>query len=242
MNASTAAVPGSTSVNTTSAFHTGAFWENLWRKSGINFVVIGVIAYVIYPSQPQVGTSADAVSAFYNAERMRILLAAALAAWNVVNLMWFAAALRNVLVDKGADGWGAAATASSAAFGGLYLLLITVVAALAYSIAGVGNSAVTSALNDFLWAGVVMTSFPRAMLIMSGSFGLWRSGLISNRLFTAGVAAVVLALLGGFTWMSDGFLAPDGAYSRFISPLIGLVWVVVVTRVLTRTPATRSGW
>jgi hypothetical protein len=238
MNASNAAA---TSANTPSAFNTGAFWENLWRKSGINFVVIGVIAYVIYPSQPQVGASA-AVAAFYNAERMRILIAAALAAWNVVNLMWFAAALTNVLADKGADGWGAAATASSAAFGGLCLLLMTVVAAVAYSIAGAGNAALTSALNDFLWAGVVMTSFPRAMLIMSGSFGLWRTGLISNRLFTAGVAAVVLALLGGLTWMSDGFLSPDGAYSRFISPLIGLVWVVVVSRVVTRVPATRAGW
>src|SRR5262249_47847673 len=170
----------------------------------------------------------------YGAERTRILIAAALAGWNVVNIMWFAAALRTVLADKGEDGWGAAHTAASAAFGALFLLLMTVGAALAFSIAGAGNSGLTSALNDFLWAGVVMTAFPRAMLIMSGSFGLWRAGLISNRLFTAGVAAVVLSLLGGFTWMRDGFLAPDGAYARFFLPLLGLVWVVVVSRVLTR--------
>jgi hypothetical protein len=242
MSASTSAITAPTSVNTSGTFTTPVFWENLWRKSGINFVALSVIAYVIYPSQPQAGASSDVVGAFYNAERTRILIAAALAAWNVVNIMWFAAALRNVLADKGEDGWGAAHTASSAAFGALFLLLMTVGAALAYSIAGAGNSGLTSALNDFLWAGVVMTSFPRAMLIMSGSFGLWRARLISNRLFGAGVAAVVLALLGGFTWMSDGFLAPDGAYSRFISPLIGLVWVVVVSRVVTRAPATRVGW
>jgi hypothetical protein len=88
-----------------------------------------------------------------------------------------------------------------------------------------------------------MTSFPRAMLIMAGSFGLWRAKLISNALFTAGVAAVVLVLLGGTTWASGGFWAPFGAYSRFVSPLIGLVWVAVVSRVLlTRTPATRAAW
>src|SRR5207302_4411775 len=122
-------------------------------------------------------------------------------------------------------------------------LLITVVAALAYSIAGSGNQTLTSGLNDFAWAGVVLTSFPRAMLIMSGAFGLWRAGLISNGLFAAGVADVVLVLLGGTTWLSSGFCAPDGAYSRFVSPLIGLVWVVVVSRVLlTRSPATRAGW
>jgi hypothetical protein len=55
------------------------------------------------------------------------------------------------------------------------------------------------------------------MLIMAGVFGLWRAGLISNALFTAGVAAVVLGVLSGTTWLSDGFWAPDGAYSRFVS-------------------------
>ena len=111
------------------------------------------------------------------------------------------------------------------------------------TIAGSGNHTLTSGLNDFAWAGVVLTSFPRAMLIMSGTFGLWRAGLISNALFAAGVAAVVLVLLGGTTWLNAGFWAPDGAYSRFVSPIIGLVWVVVVSRVLlTRSPATRAGW
>jgi len=81
------------------------------------------------------------------------------------------------------------------------------------------------------------------MLVMSGAFGFWRAGLISNALFAAGVAAVVLTLLGGTTWLSGGFWAPDGAYSRFVSPIIGIVWVVVVSQVLLiRSPATRAGW
>jgi hypothetical protein len=53
----------------------------------------------------------------------------------------------------------------------------------------------------------------------------------------------VLVLLGGTTWLRGGFWTPDGAYSRFVSPIIGLIWVVVVSRVLlTRSPATRTGW
>jgi hypothetical protein len=81
------------------------------------------------------------------------------------------------------------------------------------------------------------------MLIMSGAFGLWRAGLISNALFAVGVAAVVLGVLGGTTWLSGGFWAPDGAYSRFVSPVIGLVWVLIVSWVLlARSPATRAGW
>jgi hypothetical protein len=53
----------------------------------------------------------------------------------------------------------------------------------------------------------------------------------------------VLVLLGGTTWLSGGFWAPYGAYSRFVSPIIGLVWVLVVSRILlTRSPAAHSGW
>jgi len=157
--------------------------------------------------------------------------------------MWFAAALRVTLADAGQDGWGAAATASSSAFGAMLLLQISVGASLAYSISGSGNNILTSGLNDFAWALGVLTSFPRAMLIMSGVFGLWRARLISNALFTVGVVAVVLGVLGGTTWLSGGFWAPGGAYSRFVSPILLLLWVVFVSRVLlTRSPATRSGW
>ena len=228
---------------TTSSTSTRGFWERLWRLSGINFVVFAIIAYVIYGYQPRVGTPADALVAFYTGHRMRILIAAVISDFAVLNLLWFAAAIRTTLADAGQDGWGAAATASSTAFGAMLLLQISVGAALAYSISGSGNNILTSGLNDFAWALGVLTSFPRAMLIMSGVFGLWRAGLISKALFTAGVVAVVLGLLGGTTWLSGGFWAPDGAYSRFISPIILLLWVVVVSRVLlTRSPATRSGW
>jgi hypothetical protein len=155
----------------------------------------------------------------------------------------FAAALRSTLAEAGKDGWGAAATASSAALGGLLMLLVTVSAALAYSIAGSKNSALLGGFNDLAWAGVVLSSFPRAILIMSAAFGLWRAGLISNRLFAVGVSAVVLVLLGWTTWMSGGLWAPDGVFSRIVSPLIGLVWIVVVSRVLlTRSPSTHAAW
>ena len=238
MNASKTAMTSSTSVYTTSVF-----WERLWRTAGIQAVLCFIVAYLVYGHQPQVGASADALAAFYDGDRMRILIATVFYGLAILNLMWFAGALRTTLADAGQDGWGAAATASSAALGALFLLLIAVVAALAYSIARSGNHTLTSGLNDFVWAGFVLTSFPRAMLIMAAAFGLWRARLISNALFAAGVAAVVLVLLGGTTWLSGGFWAADGAYARFVSPIVGVVWVVVVSRVLlTRTPATRAAW
>jgi hypothetical protein len=238
MSASTTAMTSSTSVYTSPAF-----WERLWRAAGIQSLGLFIIGYVIYGYQPHIGASTDALAAFYDGNRTHILIAAVFFGLSILNLLWFAAALRTTLADAGQDGWGAAATASSAALGGLFLLLITMAAALSYSIAGSGNHTFASGLNDFAWACVVLSSFPRAMLIMSGAFGLWRAGLISNALFAAGVAAVVLVLLGGTTWLSGGFWAPEGAYSRLVSPIIGIVWVLVVSWVLlARSPATRSGW
>jgi hypothetical protein len=217
-------------------------WERLWRTAGIQFVGLCIIACIIYGYQPGVGAPADAVVSFYG-DRMRILIAVVFSGLAVLNLLWFVAALRTTLAEAGQDGWGAAATASSAAVGALFILVLSVSAALAYSIAGSENHALAPGLNDFVWACVVLTSFPRAMLIMSSAFGLWRAKLISNALFAAGVTVVVLGVLGGTTWASGGLWAPDGAYSRFILPGISLVWVLVVSRVLlTRSPATRAAW
>lgn len=238
MSASTAPIASSSSV-----YNAPAFWERLWRSAGIQFVVFFVVTCGIYGQLPGVGASAAALDGFYGGDRTRILIASALSGLNVLNLMWFAAAVRTTLADAGLDGWGAAGTAASAAFGALFLLLIAMGAALAYSAGAPGGRAFVSGLHDFGWALIVLSSFPRAMLIMSWAFGLWRARLISNALFAVGIAALVLVLLGGTTWVSEGFWAPDGAYSRFVSPLIGLAWIMLVSGVLlTRSPATRAEW
>src|SRR3989454_12439466 len=95
MSASTTAMTSSTT--------TRGFWERLWRLSGINFVAFAIIAYVIYGHQPQVGAPADALVAFYDGHRTRILIAAAFSGLNVLNLLWFAAAIRTTLSDAGQD-------------------------------------------------------------------------------------------------------------------------------------------
>jgi hypothetical protein len=213
------------------------FWDRLWRSAGIQFAILFIIAYFIYGDKPNVGSSPDALVSFYDGNRMRILIATFIFGMAILNLLWFAAAIRSVLRDAAQESWGAAVTASSAALGGVLFVLMTVDAALAYKIAASGNPTLTPALNDVAWVGIVLSSFLRAMFIMAATFGLWRAGMISNALFGAGVAAVVLVLLGGTTWATTGIWAPDGAYSRFISPIIGIAWVVVISGVLLKSPA-----
>jgi len=214
-------------------------WERNWRGSGIVFVVLFIVGRIIYGSQPKVGSSADKLVSFYDGDRTRILIAAVILGINVLNLMWFAAALSTELRDAGKGGWATAATASSAALGAVFFVLITLNAALAYSIAGTGNTQITSGLNDLSWVLMVIASFPAAMLIMAGTFGFQRAGIISNAYFGAGVAAVLLVLAGGTTWAGSGFWAADGAYSRFVSPILALAWIAVVSGFLyVRSPST----
>src|SRR5262245_15925621 len=215
-------------------------WERLWRTAGIQFVVLYILAFLIYGDQPKVGASTDSLVSFYDGDRTRILIAAVIAGLAILNLLWFGAALTSALRDAGQGGWGNAATASSAVLAGLFLLMITIGSALAYSIAGAGDPRLLAALNDLLWVLNVIASFPAAMLIMAGSFGLWRAGMISHRPFSVGVAAVILVLLAGTPWASDGFWAPDGAYLRFVVPIIGCAWVLVVSAFLTRSLSTAS--
>jgi hypothetical protein len=94
MSTTTAAMASSASVN-----NARVFWERLWRSSGIQFVVFSIIVYVIYGHQPQVGAPADALAAFYGGNRTRILVATTLASLNLLNLLWFVAALRTTLAD-----------------------------------------------------------------------------------------------------------------------------------------------
>jgi len=140
--------------------------------SGINFVVFIIIGYV---------TTAISRGRRVGGRTLRVLLRRSHANPDrcgvlrlaVLNLLWFAAALRTTLRMRGRT-VGARRRPPPGSGRRAVLPPYHVGAALAYSIAGSGNSAFISGLNDFTWACVVLTSFPRAMLIMAGTFGLWR--------------------------------------------------------------------
>lgn len=236
MTATTAAVPATTSK------YGRSFFENLWRMSGVQAVAFLVIGSVVAGFGPGIGASSDSLTAFYAANSTRILIATPILGLGILNLTWFVAAIRTTLAEHGLDGWGAAATAASSAFAAIAFGLIAIQAALAFAIAGSGNVSFVTGINDLGWAGFVLSSFPRAMIVMAGSFGLWRAELISNKQFGLAVGLVILGVLGGTTWIGGGIWAPDGLVSRVIWPALGLIWVVAAGRVLARVPSTRTGF
>ena len=219
------AITTPTTTSTGSAPKYGAaFFEHLWRGAGVQSVAFAVIAYVISGIQP-VGP----------------YIAAPIFGLAILNLTWFTAALRTTLADHGLDGWGAALTTASAGVAGMLLVLVALATTIA-SIGSTADAAFVSGLTTFGLAAFVLSSFPRAMLVMAGSFGFWRAEMISNRQFGLAVGLVILGVLGGTTWFADGFWAPDGLLSLVILPALELVWVVAASRVLNRAPSTRTGF
>jgi hypothetical protein len=206
-------------------------WERQWRGAGVGFAVLLIVAGVFYGNQPKRGASADQLAAFFHGDRTRILIATVIFCFAFLELLWFGAALSSVLQDAGKNGWAAAATASSAAMGGILFLRMAVRATLAFSIAGSGSPQVTSGLADLGWVLGVILAFPAAMFVMAGAFGLRRASLISRRFFAVGVLAVVVGLLGGTTWASRGVWSPDGAYS-LVSQIVVFLWIAVMSAAL----------
>ena len=205
-------------------------WERIWRGSGVVALVLLIIGSVVYGygNQPKLGASDAKLVSFFDGDRTRILIATVIFCFAFLEQLWFGAALASVLRDAGKGGWGVAAIASSAAMAALLFVLMMLHAALAFSIAGAGSPQVTSAFSDLGWVLGVILAFPAAMFVMSGAFGLWRAGIISKRFFSVGVVAVVLVLLGGTTWASNGFWAPDGAYSS-IAGNVAFVWIAALS-------------
>jgi hypothetical protein len=211
--------------------------QRTFSSAGVAFAVFSLVGFVIYGKEPKLGASADQLLAFYDGDRTRHLIATVVFCAAFLAVLWFGVALASVLRDAGEGGWAAAATVSSAALGAMLFLLMALHAALSYSIAGAGDDRLTSGLHQLGFALEVISAFPSAMFVMAGAFGLWRAGIISNGFFSAGVLAVVLVLLGGTTWASDGLWAPDGGYIRF-SRLVLVVWITVVSGFLTlRSPS-----
>jgi hypothetical protein len=211
---------------------TNVNWERWGRATGIVFVVLFIVAFIFYGDSPKIGASTSEIVSFYDGDRSRILTAAFIFGLAVVFLLWFAAAIASALRDAGKGGWGGATIAAGAAVGTLFYVLILVGSGLAYSIAGTGDEGVISALHTLTWTCSVILSFPFALLIGAASIGLWGARLVPDWFGWVGIVGAVALLLGGTTWANDGFWAPDGAYSQWITPIVALAWTLVASGLL----------
>lgn len=210
---------------------TNVNWERWSRATGIVFVVLFIVGFIVLGSQPGVNDSIQQIGSYYDGDRSRILTAGVILGIAMLFFIWFVGAVANALREAGEGRLAATTVVASAVFTALFFVIGLLTMGLAYSIAGDGDTGVIQALFDLVWATNVIISVPAAGLIAAASIGLWRAGLVPNWFGQVGAVASIIVLLGGTTWATDGFWAPDGAYT-YITLVVALAWIAVASGLL----------
>jgi hypothetical protein len=85
-----------------------------------------------------------------------------------------------------------------------------------------------------------LISYPLAALVFATGIGALRSRLLPEWFGWASAVGALAILVSGTTFAQDGFWAPDGAYNAYITPIIFIVWVVVLSVLLLLRPGAVS--
>jgi hypothetical protein len=210
-----------------------AMWDRIAPGFGVVFAVFFVVGFLLIGDSPPLDDSAEEIAAYYDDERGKLLTVIVLFGLSIVAFLWFLGSVVHTLRVEAAES-RLAATALGAGvvtaslFGGIVLMN----AGLTFQIAEDGDPGVVAALYDLGWVASTVISFPLAALVFATGIGLWRGGLLPSWFGWASSVVAVAVLVSGTTWARDGFWAPDGVYNAYITPILFVVWAVVVSVLL----------
>jgi hypothetical protein len=198
------------------------------------FVAFAVAGFLAGGEAPKTSDASAEVVRYFDSNRGQVIVGSVLFAVGLVFLVWFAAAVANHLRESGESRAGATVLAAGAVFAAVQLVLSTLYATLAFSIAGSGQAATTKALFDFDLALDVLGGLPAGLFILAAAVGLKRTASIPPWLAWAGVAVAALEILRVTAWARDGFWSPSGGY-MVLTIACGLLWILVTSVVLVRS-------
>ena len=211
----------------------GAAWERGARAAGAVFVVLAASGFIVAGETPKTSDSAADVVSYFESSRSQVMVGAVLFAVSVIFFVWFAAAVANHLRESGQGRVAATVLAAAAVFAGLQLVLTTLFATLAYSIAGSADPGATKALFDFDLTLDVVGGLAAGLFVLASALGLKRTESIPVWLAWVGVVVAVIEFLRVTTWARDGFWSPSGEYV-IVAVVCGLLWILVTSIVLVR--------
>jgi hypothetical protein len=219
---------------------TSLSWERGARATGIGFVVMFIIAFIVYGDPPKVNDSAAQIASFFDGDRGRVLTAMVLFGIAFILLLGFIAVIASTLREAGKGGWGAATIAAGGAFVALQAVTGAIAGALSLNIAATGDEGVLRGVNTLLSSIDVISAYPLGALVLATTIGLARAGLVPAWYSWLGFLAGVLVLLHGTNWASSGFWSPTGGY-LFITVIAGLGWTLITSVLLyTKVPVTAA--
>jgi hypothetical protein len=209
----------------------GVNWERWGRASGLGFVVLFIVSFLVLGEAPKVDDSAGEIASFYDGDRGRVLTAIVIFGLAFFLLLWFVGTVANALREAGEGRLAATSIAMGATFVTLQAMTGAVTATLAHSAAGQGDAGVVQALNTLSWSIDAISAFPLAGFILAASVGLSRAAVLQSWFVWAGIVAAGLAVLHGTNWAESGFWSQTGGYV-FITIIAALAWLALASVLL----------
>jgi len=206
-------------------------WERYSRATGIGFVVLFIVAFIIYGSPPKVSDPTNEIVSFYDGDRGRVLTAMIIFGIAFLMLVWFIGTIANILREAGEGRLAATTIAMGAVFVGVQAVTGAIAGGLALNIASAGDAGVIQGLNTLVATADVISAYPLAGLIAAASIALWRSQIMASWYGYLGLLAAVLVVLHGTNWATSGFWAPTGGYV-FVATIAGLGWTAITSGLL----------
>jgi hypothetical protein len=203
-------------------------WERWARASGIGFVVLFVIAFIIYGEPPKVNASGADITSFFDGDRGRVLAGLIVFGIAFILLVWFVGTMANALREAGEGRVAATTIGMGAVFVGVQAVSGAVAGALALNVAAIGDEGIVRSLNTLLSSTEVISAYPLAGLILVSSAGLRRAGIFTDWASWLGTLAAVLVLLHGTNWATTGFWSATGGY-LWITLAAWVVWTIVAS-------------
>jgi len=212
-------------------------------STGIFFVVLVVIGFLVQPKPPSSDASAAEILEYVVDHRDALHVIQLIFGAAMFLFIWFIGALRSLLAAA-EGGQGRLATT---AYGGGLIAAAALIVSLALSATAALHPAengpeVTHALADAS-AMVLAVSAPAAVVFfVANSLSILRSGYLPASLAWLGFAAALFNAFGlGNVFTDHGAFAADGILGFLIGFLLFLAWILAASILLVRKLGPREG-
>ena len=214
----------------------GRKWD---AAAGIGFAVFTLVGFLLPGAPPKADDPTAKITAFFGDHRKELLIGNFLIGLAALMYLWFLGAFRSYLrAAEGGEG-----RLSAAAFGGgvagIVLLLVGagVINGVTLDLAkhGGGSPDVVRAVFDASGAFFAIAGFAFAAFFAAASCSGARSGALPSWAYWTGSVVALIQVLGGISlFATSGAFASGGAFTTFVAPTTGTLWVVAISVLLMR--------
>ena len=211
-------------------------WERLAAGTGVVWVVLTAVGNIIQTNPPGVNDQVGKITSYYLDHRSAILLGECLIGICAAFFLWFMGSLYGHF--RRAEGEPGRVSAIVMGAGvwtlGVFLVEGALYTALAYKIAGEGDSRITQAVWDIAGVAATFRGYTVGILFVAIAVAVLRTSVMPRWIGTSALVLGLLQLVRGLrVFASSGPFVLLGAFSGIGFALDG-IWVLATSIVLLR--------